>query len=101
MVGWSLEHGYVERVVGIVFVDGGQQFLLGKPVIFIRHAKIPQYIFVAGFWHECAAGQLHVVVIRPYRYYLEFPGVGVVVHLEIVGAVLFVAESGKFAPFLE
>ena len=58
-------------------------------------------IFVPGFRHKAAAGQLYVVVIRPYRDYLKFFGLVVIVDLEVVCAVFFVAETAKLAAFLE
>ena len=97
----ALVHGDVDGVLRIVRVDGRQVFLLGKRVVLVGHADVPEDIFVTGFRYEVPAGKLHVVVIRPNGDDLELPGVAVVIHLEIVGAVLLLAKAGQFAAFLE
>ena len=97
----ALVHGNVDGVLRVVFVHRRQVFLLGKRVVFVRHADIPEDIPVTGFRYEVSTGKLRVVVIRPDGDDLELAGVTVEVHLEIVGAVLFLAKAGKFAPFLE
>ena len=97
----ALVHGNVDGVLRVVLVHRSQVFLLGKRVVFVRHADIPEDIPVTGFRYEVSTGKLRVVVIRPDGDDLELAGVTVEVHLEIVGAVLFLAKAGKFAPFLE
>ena len=85
----------------VVFVHSLPEFFFCKTVVFFGHAYVPQYVFVPGFRHKTAAGQLYIVVIRPYRDYLEFFGLVVIVDLEVVCAVFFVAETAKLAAFLE
>ncbi len=101
MVGGSLIDGDVKVMLGIVCVDRRQEFLLCERVILVRHTQIPKDIFISGFWHELVSGQLHVVVIRPYRYDFKLTGRAVEIDFKIICAVLFLAKSGKFASFLK
>ena len=101
MVRRALVHGNVDGVLRVVPVHRRQVFLLGKRVVFVRHADIPEDIPVTRFRDKAVTGKLRVVIIRPDGDDLELAGVTVEVHLEIVGAVLFLAKTGKFATFLE
>ena len=85
----------------VVLVHRFLELLLGQRIVFVRHPYVPQYVLVAGLRAERVVRKLRVVVIRPCRYQLELVGVAVVVRLEIVGAVLLVAQPGQFAALLE
>ena len=101
VVGRPLVAARVHGVFLVVAVYRLPELLLGQRVVFVRHPNVPKDVLVARLRAKGVVGKLGAVVIRPYRDQLELVGVAVVVGLEKVGAVLLVAQSGQFAPFLE
>ncbi len=88
---------YVEVVVGIVFVDRCQKFLLGKRIILIRHTSSTGYIYLS-LRNELVAGELHIIVIRPYRDDFKLTGLAVEIHFEEVCAVFFLPSPASSLP---
>ena len=101
MVRRRLEHRHVKSVLLIIIIHSRKQLGLRHPVILIRHAQVPQYIFVTRLRHQAAPRQLHPVLIRPRRDNLELPRRRVKIHLEIIRPVILRAKPRKLAPLLE
>ena len=65
-------------------LGGLQELLFRQGIVFVRHADIPQDVFISGFGFEQSARQLRIVVIGPLRDDFEHAcvPVGVVVDFE-------------------
>ena len=99
MVSRCLVPAHVQGVLPVVLVNCGTEFFLRQSVVLVRHADVPQDILVPGFRHQRAAGQLCIVIVRPYRDDFKLLRLAVIVHLEVM--VIVGAQSGKLAALLE
>ena len=93
MIGGTFKHGDIERMLVVELIDSCQKFLFSKCIIFIRHAHIPQDIFISKFRHEPVSWELHAVIIRPDCSYLKFTCRAIKVDFKIIGTLLFIAKS--------
>ena len=89
----------VQGVLPVVLLNRGTEFFLRQPVVLVRHADVPQDILVPGFRHQRAAGQLRIVVVRPYRDDFKLLRLAVIVHLEVM--VIVGTQPGKLAALLK
>ena len=99
MIRRRLVPAHIQGVLNVVLVNRGTEFFLRQSVVLVRHADVPQDILVPRFRNQRAAGQLRIVVVRPYCDDFKLLRLAVIVHLEVM--VIVGAHPGKLAALLK
>ena len=99
MVRAALVAAHVLSVLEVVRIYCRTEFRLCQTVVFVRHAQVPQDIFITHLRNQSTARKLTAVIVGPDRDQLKLTGLAVEVHLEVM--VIVNPKAGKFRTLLK